>query len=316
MIYGYITGRLGNQLFYYAIARTLDIKLGGQEKLIFSFRGTLQSHKSESDGYEDSLKYFRVKKYDYANEKRLVDLVKEHGTFRQKISYYFFILICRLCKNKNSNFFKKMTAKIAKEGLYIAQPFAEKLLEEYSLIESKNKNLFIGGPFEKSSLFNEIKRVLQEEFTPKMPPLESNRALYEIISSTNSICISIRRGDYESDPETKKYFSVCDKNYFLKAQEIMIEKVKNPIFVIFSDDIEWCKNNIHFQGETYFESGTDPVWEKLRLMYSCKHFIISNSTFSWWAQYLSRNKDKIVISPSRWFVEKNWPLIEEDFIKA
>ena len=98
----------------------------------------------------------------------------------------------------------------------------------------------------------------------------------------------------------------------------MNKKTKNPVYIIFSDDIEWCRENIKFSENIYYEDGTDPVWEKLRLMYSCKHFIISNSTFSWWAQYLSRNNDKIVIAPARWhnsgytndIYDENWLLIQ------
>lgn len=79
--------------------------------------------------------------------------------------------------------------------------------------------------------------------------------------------------------------------------------IENPVFFMFSDDIEWVKNNIHTECVTYYEDGTDPVWEKLRLMSACKHFIVSNSTFSWWTQYLSANENKVVVSPSRWFNE-------------
>ena len=87
---------------------------------------------------------------------------------------------------------------------------------------------------------------------------------------------------------------------------------------MFSDDIEWVKNNIYTGCVTYYEDGTDPVWEKLRLMSACKHFVVSNSTFSWWAQYLSENEKKIVISPSEWYLDsrkndlqsKQWILLE------
>ena len=117
-------------------------------------------------------------------------------------------------------------------------------------------------------------------------------------------------------------FESCTPEYFEEAIKIMQKKVPKAKFFIFSDDVEWCKKNMKFPKDTKFETGTDPVWEKLRMMYSCKHFIISNSTFSWWAQYLSRNKEKIVIAPDRWtndsykehnkidIYEEDWELIK------
>lgn len=96
------------------------------------------------------------------------------------------------------------------------------------------------------------------------------------------------------------------------------KKLKNLTFFVFSDDIDWCKKELGFNGSNViFVSQDMPVYETLRLMYTCKHFILSNSTFSWWGQFLSRAKNKLVVSPSRWnndgyqskLIQKNWILI-------
>lgn len=82
--------------------------------------------------------------------------------------------------------------------------------------------------------------------------------------------------------------------------------VPDPVFIVFSNDIPWVKENLKIDGEVYYESGRDPVWETFRLMYSCRHFIISNSTLHWWAQFRSLNKDKIVVVPERWYNAPGW----------
>lgn len=155
------------------------------------------------------------------------------------------------------------------------------------------------GCFECSRYFDFIKSILQEEFSPKEPPLAKNADLYAMISESESVCVSIRRGDYLNDG-FRDAFYICTPDYFVEAMKIMNSRVPNAKFFIFSDEPKWCEENIPFPYECVYESGDDPVYEKLRLMYSCKHFIISNSTFSWWAQYLSRNEHKVVIAPSRW----------------
>ena len=98
----------------------------------------------------------------------------------------------------------------------------------------------------------------------------------------------------------------------------MLEIHPDAYFIVFSNDVNWVKKNLKFRGRVSYESGDDEVWEKLRLMYSCKHFIMSTSTFCWWAQYLSSNCDKIVVAPSKWMMvdmpigiyQDNWHLIE------
>lgn len=116
-----------------------------------------------------------------------------------------------------------------------------------------------------------------------------------IIMSSNSVAVHVRRGDYVG----LKHLQVCDYAYYSKAIELIKEKTNNPVFFIFSDDIEWVKNNYKFEG-IYIIPSKSSV-NDLFLMSLCKHFIISNSTFSWWGQELSRYNSKIVIAPNIWF---------------
>jgi hypothetical protein len=140
------------------------------------------------------------------------------------------------------------------------------------------------------------------------------------MNEKESVCVGVRRGDVFRSQKVFYYSHVCDKEYFLDAINIIKNKRPNAVFVFFSNDIQWCKNEFgNLDIESYYESGSDPVWETFRLMYSCKHFIISNSTLHWWAQYLSSNPDKIVISPDRWLNNvKNYDntLLEDYFIKC
>ena len=79
--------------------------------------------------------------------------------------------------------------------------------------------------------------------------------------------------------------------------------VDNPTFFIFSnthDDIEWIKENYKFDMEPIYVDLSNPDYEEIRLMMSCKHFIISNSTFSWWASLLSKNEGKLIVAPKTW----------------
>ena len=115
----------------------------------------------------------------------------------------------------------------------------------------------------------------------------------------------VRRGDFMSEAN-KKIFYVCDIEYYKNAATYIKEYVENPFFIVFSNEIEWVKANLNLNGEAIYESGKDPVWETFRLMESCKHFIISNSTLHWWAQYLCDNLDKIVVAPDRWYNPLSW----------
>lgn len=318
MLNKYMIGRLGNQMFQYATIRAFQINNGyTKEELNFDF-SNLKKLGTEEQGFGDSLKYFNVFKYT-TNKIKL-----------NPIQY----LVYNMDKLKNLILFKtasNFTPKIYQRNLK-DQKFFNKIglynirfgYAKFNNTKVKNKVFY--GTFECPKYFDSIRPVLLKEFTPKEKELVTNKELYKKIRNSESVCITIRRGDYVSNKDIAKSLYICTPEYFETAIKYMKKLVPNMKLFVFSDDVEWCKNNMKFPKGTCFESGNDPVWEKLRLMYNCKHFILSNSTFSWWAEYLSQNKDKQVIAPSRWtndpykdglsdIYEDYWHLIDVDNFK-
>ena len=296
-------------MFQYAYCRAINEMVGGS--LAFSFDKVYRQKEVDknTEGFEDSLRYFNVDDYvvfegdalsKYGNKLQVFLYRSTHYIRRKVAKGSWKSLLSRIglyhYNDKNNDFYKDI-AYMKKWSIF------PKLIVCYDFLEIPER-------------FDRIRSTLLHEFTPKYPPVDSNKGLYEIINNHNSVCVSIRRGDY-LNPQYAEKFYICDEAYLRKAIEKIKQLIDNPILIFFSDDISWVKENIKTDIPAYHESGDDPIWEKLRLMYSCKHFIISNSTFSWWAQYLSRNEEKIVISPDHWKNDGNIKikhLISDDFI--
>lgn len=309
MIYIYMDGRLGNQFFRYAFAQQLK-KYNPQETIIYNFDNIYRQHVKEGDGQENSLKWFNTK-----------------GTEQQDVVNYS---ILQYAVWKMFNRFYPRTSSFSKRNKYerkwlpIMKFFGMYFLNlGYAKFPLKKpwwvKNLIVNGAFECEHYFDGIGDELKKAFMPKNKTLQENNDLLNIIQNSNSVAISIRRGDFVEDSRIKGTYFVCNRSYYERAIEEIKNRVANPVFIFFSNDINWVKENIKIEGcNCYYESGSDPVWETMRLMSSCKHFIISNSTFHWWAQYVSNNPNKVVIAPNRWYnddfksalFQKNWTLIK------
>ena len=302
-------GRLGNQLFTYAYVRQLmEKKSLDNYSIIANFTRTAGGEICE--GFTDSLCHFNVKPYS----KEDVHLVMHYGSLLQRMAFLVYEVFLRIGLLRRFEAFSEWVYKwLDGYDIYLSSPADKaRTLNDIKPCSS----VFVRGFFQDSKNFDDIRPVLLEEFTPRYPALNQNRELYDVAARDGSVCVSIRCGDFMSSQYKKDYY-VCTPRYFQEAISIMKSRVKQPIFIFFSDDIEWVKNNIAVENvPCYYESGQDPVWEKLRLMYSCHHFIISNSTFSWWAQYLGRREDKIVVSPSQWYANPEWHscLIEKSFV--
>ena len=294
LIYLKIRGRLGNQFFQYETVKNFQMKFFPEEKISIDF-SDLKKLGTKEEGFEDSLKYFNVEKYETVSkinanlfQRILIFLMRIPNPLLRKIGL----------KNKadivSYNIEKKVQPFLNKFGVYYM------IHGYYKFKPSKSKNKIFIGNFESPKYFDENKEYFQKVFTPKFKIEKSNKELYDKIINNDSICITIRRGDFVSNKEFSKVHYVCNNEYFYKGIKKISKKVKKPLLVVFSDDIDWVKNNMKFENDAIFESGNDSIWEKVRLMSACKHFVISNSTFSWWTQYLSTNKNKIVIAPKKW----------------
>jgi len=305
MIKSFIGGRLGNQFFRYAFARSLRYARGEKDDFLFSF--TDVGNGSKTDGFDDQLKEFNVLDYKITEN----HIFLKEGTLWQRFLFGCDKLYGKIVGREGRSL--RWIRFMDSQGCILGRP----TLEDQSVKVPKTKDVLTRGTFEYPEYFKAIKPILMKEFTPRHEKREENRLLYEIIEKRNSVCVHVRRGDFVIS-SNQSTFLVCDPSYYERAISIMKSLVDDPVFIFFSNDIGWAKENIKIDGEVYYESGNDPMWEIARLMYSCKHFIMSNSTLSWWAQYLCRNENKVVVAPDHWFANTPYNMClldDERFVK-
>ncbi|MDE5995163.1 MAG: alpha-1,2-fucosyltransferase, partial [Oscillospiraceae bacterium] len=160
------------------------------------------------------------------------------------------------------------------------------------------RNKFVLGWFQSEKYFSNIRPILLKEFQFRSLPSDANQKMINEISECNSVCVHIRRGDMLN--QHYSFFARCNEKYYQQGMEYISERTENPIFYIFSnnhDDIEWIRNNYHFDFNVKYVDLGNAGHDDMRLMYNCKHFVMSRSTFSWWGSYMSQNEDKIVVAP-------------------
>ncbi|MDI9364554.1 MAG: alpha-1,2-fucosyltransferase [Flavobacterium sp.] len=172
-------------------------------------------------------------------------------------------------------------------------------------------NKYCIGYFQSYKYFQSIGLIIKSDFGFKNPIDTDCEPLLRKICETNSVCIHIRRGDYVNNSN----YANTAMDYYQKAIDILVKKEKDLKLFLFSDDIKWCRENVTFSKHINFvseEFAGHKAKNHFYLMRSCKHFIISNSTFAWWAAYLAANENKLVIAPKKWVM--NQSLIIKDLI--
>lgn len=155
-------------------------------------------------------------------------------------------------------------------------------------------NIKLDGYYQNEKYFKEFKNDIFDLYDIDTETENYLNQKYSTISFENTCSIHVRRGNYVAK---QNFHPLQTVDYYKKAIEIIGE---SKLFLIFSDDIEWCKNNLDFINNKIFITG-NLDYQDLYLMSKCENNIIANSTFSWWGAYLNKNNNKKVIFPSFWF---------------
>lgn len=173
--------------------------------------------------------------------------------------------------------------------------------------------VYLEGHWQSEKYFIDIAEMIREEFTFKNPPVGKNKELLELISSLESVSLHVRRTDYVTNPKTHEMHGSCDIGYYQRCVNELIKKIKDPHFFVFSDDPGWISENLKlpYPMTIVNHNQEDQCHEDLRLMSQCKHHIIANSSFSWWAAWLNPSARKIVLAPGRWYNKSIYNNLED-----
>lgn len=169
----------------------------------------------------------------------------------------------------------------------------------YSLIPNLHGNMNVFGYYQSYRYFDHIKDQIIDTFKPTKEIVDHITNKYEdLLNHFSSVSIHVRRGDYVGD---EGHHPTISKSYIINSMKRFGNGSK---FVFFSDDIEWCKTAFGNLKGWDVEFVSDDDYIDLFLMSMLHHNIIANSSFSWWAAYLNRNPEKVILYPSPWFGEK------------
>lgn len=265
----FLKGGLGNQMFQYAMGRSLQLKCGEKDtELVLDL----------SEIKENSDRTFALSAFNYSKEAKII---------KKKINW----------------FYSRRYNPALRVGMKLCPVVTHKIMRIFNgfcwdgedYIEVKDNKTYYHGYWQSEKYFAPYKDVILSEFTFKDDVMPKDLEIAELIRNSESVCVHIRLGDYLSTN-----LAVCTPEYYFKGIEKIKEMVENPVFFVFSDDIENAKKILGDGDRMHYVSGDRSNYQDMQLMSMCRHFVISNSTFSWWAQYLAGENRGTVVAPSQW----------------
>jgi hypothetical protein len=269
-----LRGGLGNQMFGYAAGRSLAL----------SHRTTLVLDLSElersSTRREFALGCFRI-------EARVARRVRSRGLHRGRLS-----LRGRLGSWRREAFARFNV--LHHKGFELEPEFFE--ADDWT---------HLVGYWQSERYFRFHADTIREELSFRSPPGAHLERMLDRIASTTPVSVHVRRGDYLSDPETDAYHGVLPPEYYRRAVDDLPRDARDLQAFVFSDELNWCREHLRLAIPTTYVDAGRTAADDLRLMASCHHHVIANSSFSWWGAWLGERETSTVIAPLAWLRDPN-----------
>ena len=280
MIIVKLMGGLGNQMFQYAFSRELA-KMYGEDVYY-----DIDSYSSDK---QRCLALYNLNISDLPNWNDVIPESVRIKIVREQKRYRFYQRAMRAI-HRSDRVGEKLYNHYLKMGRYYNfDPYF------YSLPKLNFNNKYSYGYFQGEPYFKDVIPEIRQAFVISKP-IDDEKDMLNRIESCNSICIHLRVGDYK-DFKNKR-FDVLTPEYVRRGINYIKDNVENPVFFVFTNDPKAVKEQYQIDEAIYVNGFKD--YQDMRLMLYCKHFIISNSTFSWWTSYLAYNPNKIVVVPKKW----------------
>ncbi|QNK58169.1 alpha-1,2-fucosyltransferase [Paenibacillus sp. PAMC21692] len=286
-------GGLGNQLFQYAYMRALELKYDCKDVI------------ADLSIYEhtkgDRIRVPRIEKLN-------VKISKAQKSDINKVCYF---------THAGNTLGLQYKSKILLETIFNSKYYFE-FDRSYREITKIINHSYFDGYWQSWRYLIDIEEKLREEITPKFNLSNKTVEFIKKIKNENAVFLGVRRGDYIEIPKNRKHYGEFTEDYYIEAINYIRERVDNPVFYIFSNDINWVKKNMNFDCDVVYREDDEQISdvEELFIMGACKHAIIVNSTFYWWGAWLINNRDKIVVSPKQWFADdKPIDIVPDNWVK-
>ena len=280
MIFTSLTGGLGNQLFQYAFGRSLSHDLDTELYIDISHYDWTRQEDIKHIVY--GLQAYNIKaivgNYPYNDDLKEIGVNRYHERiFRETTGFPDDSYLDNLDKIELPCYF---------EGFWNSKLCL-------------NQKTYISEKY-----FAHNQEIIKEDLAYQGKISSKNKEIIDDMNNYDSIAVHFRRGEYQEFSE----FGTCSVKYYLDAISKLNKSLKNPKLYIFTEDYEWVKDNLSFDiPSTHVEyidekeSSSRGYGDLLNTMVQCNHFIIANSTFSWWAAWLSEYENKQVFYPRPWF---------------